>query len=75
VEVAGRLFEQVPALVRSPADAQEAGAGDADAIGMAVWSRWRLRLDTRRGWLELAPSARLVAAPSASPVTASSEAP
>lgn len=47
VEVGGRLFEQVPALVQP----------QGDAIGMAVWSRWRLRLDIRAGWLELAPLA------------------
>jgi hypothetical protein len=51
VEVAGRLFENVPAAVQPPGD-------DAapEAIGMAVWSHWRLRLDLRHGWLELAPS-------------------
>ena len=52
VEVAGRLFEQVPAAAQPP------GADAApDAIGMAVWSHWRLRLDIRRGRLELAPLA------------------
>ncbi len=51
VEVAGRLFEQVPAAVRPQGD--DAGPG---AIGMAVWSRWRLRLNIREGWLELAPA-------------------
>jgi hypothetical protein len=67
VEVAGRLFEQVPATVRSSADAQKAGGGDADAIGMAVWSRWRMRLDARGGWLELAPAASPVIAPGQAP--------
>jgi hypothetical protein len=57
VEVAGRLFEQVPAAVRPSADASEGDAAVADAIGMAVWSRWRLRLNVRNGWLELAPAA------------------
>jgi hypothetical protein len=52
VEVAGRLFEHVPAAVQPP------GGDEApDAIGMAVWSRWRLRLDIRHGRLELAPAA------------------
>jgi hypothetical protein len=51
VEVAGRLFEQVPAALRPPA-----GDETPDAIGMAIWSRWRLRLDLRHGWLELAPA-------------------
>jgi hypothetical protein len=50
VEVAGRLFEQVPAAAQPPRNEEAAGA-----VGMAVWSRWRLRLDIRRGWLELAP--------------------
>jgi hypothetical protein len=49
LEVGGRLFEQVPALVQAE--------GDTNAIGMAVWSRWRLRLDVLGGRLELAPAA------------------
>ena len=50
VEVAGRLFEQAPAVAQPQGNDEAAGA-----IGMAVWSRWRLRLDIRHGWLELAP--------------------
>jgi hypothetical protein len=50
VELGGSLFEQVPAGVRLPGEADQ-----IDAIGMSVWSRWRLRLDVRRGWLELDP--------------------
>ncbi len=56
VEIGGRLFEQTPVLIRSPPNAKGAAAGDPDAIGMAVWSRWRLRLDIRDGWLDLAPT-------------------
>jgi hypothetical protein len=53
--VAGRLFEQTPAGVtpRTPAAPQ-------GSIGTAVWSHWRLRLDLRDGWLELAPRRGLV---------------
>ncbi len=51
VEIAGRLFEQVPAAVQPPGN-----DGAAGAIGMAIWSRWRVRLDIRHGWLELAPA-------------------
>jgi hypothetical protein len=51
VEIGGRLFEQVPAAVEAR------GADQADgAIGMAVWSRWRLRLDVQGGWLDLVPA-------------------
>jgi hypothetical protein len=67
VEVAGRLFEQVPALVRPPPDAREDDANDPDAIGMAVWSQWRVRLDMRHGWLELAPAATPVMPPVGAP--------
>jgi hypothetical protein len=52
VEVAGRLFEQVPAVASLGPDDEA-----IDAIGMAIWSHWRLRLDMRSGWLELAPTA------------------
>jgi hypothetical protein len=62
VEVGGRLFEQVPALVRQPEN-----AGKEDAIGMAVWSRWRLRLDIVGGWLDLAPAASAVTLAQAAP--------
>ena len=51
LEVGGRLFEQVPAAVQA-----EDGDGARGAIGMAVLSRWRLRLDMARGWLDLAPA-------------------
>jgi hypothetical protein len=51
LEVGGRLFEQVPAVVAPAADDQSAGS-----IGMALWSRWpSLRLDMREGWLDLPP--------------------
>lgn len=51
LEIAGRLFEQVPAATQPHAIDEARGA-----IGMAVWSRWRLRLDMRDSWLELAPA-------------------
>ena len=51
VEVAGRLFEQVPAEVRPQASDEALGS-----IGMAVWSHWRLRLDMKSGRLDLAPA-------------------
>ena len=51
VEVAGRLFEQVPAGLQPQAGDEAQGS-----IGMAVWSHWRLRLDMKNGWLELAPA-------------------
>jgi hypothetical protein len=50
VSVAGRLFEQVPGGVLA-----QPHPGLAGSIGMAVWSRFRLRLDPRHGWLELTP--------------------
>jgi hypothetical protein len=52
MEVAGELFEEVPANL--------AGADDvsAGAIGAAVWTRWNLRLDLRDGWLALTPAGR-----------------
>jgi hypothetical protein len=50
LELGGRLFEQVPVTV---------GVGDrrkvGEEIGLSIWSRWRLRLDPRGGWLEIAP--------------------
>jgi hypothetical protein len=54
--VAARLFEQTPAGVTPGTPAALQGS-----IGTAVWSHWRLRLDLRRGWLELAPRRGLVA--------------
>jgi len=50
VEFAGRLFEQVPAAV-----VPQGLGGAPDAVGMALWSRWRLVLDIRDGWLDVAP--------------------
>lgn len=49
LEVGGRLFEQSPAALAQPRGDQAEGA-----IGMSVWSRWRLRLDVADGWLDLA---------------------
>jgi hypothetical protein len=51
LEVGGRLFEQVPAAVQPDGGDEARGA-----IGMAVLSHWRLRLDMARGWLELSPA-------------------
>jgi hypothetical protein len=51
LSVGGQLFEQIPAGLAAGAPPDLAGA-----IGEAVWSRFRLRLDQRRGWLELAPA-------------------
>lgn len=49
--LAGGLFEQVPAgLLERQAD------GTAGAIGTAVLSHFTLRLDQRRGWLDLYPA-------------------
>lgn len=48
LELAGRLFEQVPADI--------AGPDTPEAIGMAIWSNFRLRLDIQSGWLDLAPA-------------------
>jgi len=54
LSLAGRLFEQIPGGVLP-----EARPGLAGAIGMAVWSRFRMRLDPQRGWLALTPVADL----------------
>jgi len=52
LSVGGMLFEQIPAgLMADPP------AGLSGSIGDAVWSRFRLRLDPRRGWLTLRPAA------------------
>lgn len=48
LSLGGRLFEQVPAGLDPP-------AGLAGAIGEAVWSRYRLRIDVSDGWLDIAP--------------------
>jgi hypothetical protein len=48
LSLAGVLYEQTPAGLMAPAP-----PGLAGAIGEAVWSRWRLRLDLKHGWLEL----------------------
>jgi hypothetical protein len=50
LELAGRLFEQVPAAV--PANVAER---EPSTIGLAVWSRWRMRLDLGDGWLAVSP--------------------
>jgi hypothetical protein len=49
LSLGGALFEQVPAGLNPP-------AGLAGAVGEAVWSRYRLRIDLSRGWLEMARS-------------------
>ncbi|HEY5107877.1 MAG TPA: hypothetical protein VII73_14095 [Caulobacteraceae bacterium] len=51
LSVAGRLFEDLPADLMSPAPTALGGA-----IGNTVWSRFRMRLDLKRGWLDLAPA-------------------
>jgi hypothetical protein len=51
LSVGGRLFEQTPAGLADGAPPELAGS-----IGEAVWSRYRLRLDQRRGRLELTPA-------------------
>lgn len=50
LSLGGMLFEQVPAGLMSPAPTELSGS-----IGEVIWSRFRLRLDARRGWLELRP--------------------
>jgi hypothetical protein len=51
LSLGGLLFEQIPAgLTADPV------AGLSGSIGEAVWSRFRLRLDPRRGWLEFRPA-------------------
>ena len=50
LSLAGRLFEQIPGGVLP-----EARPGLAGAIGMAVWARFKMRLDPQRGWMELTP--------------------
>ena len=50
LELDGQLFENTPAGALPKAPPTLTGA-----IGLAVWSRYRLRLDGRAGWLELAP--------------------
>ena len=54
LSVGGMLFEQIPAGLMA-----EPPAGLSGSIGEAVWSRFRLRLDPRRGWLALQPAADL----------------
>ncbi|MHB8528534.1 MAG: hypothetical protein ACYC8V_03370 [Caulobacteraceae bacterium] len=51
LSLAGALYENTPAGVLGETPAPLAGA-----IGLAVWSRYRMRLDLGRGWLELAPA-------------------
>jgi len=43
--LAGQVFEQTPAQV-----------GEANSVGMSVWTKTRLRLDLRDGWIEVAPA-------------------
>ena len=50
LSLGGRLFEQPPAGLM-----KDAPAGLDGAIGNAIWSRYRLRLDIRGGWLDLTP--------------------
>ena len=50
LSLGGRLFENIPAGLIA-----DAPAGLAGAIGDAVWSRFDMRLDLSRGWLELVP--------------------
>jgi hypothetical protein len=58
LSVAGLLFEQMPGGVQA-----EPRPGLAGAIGMAVWSRFRLRLDRKHGWLELTSPVSATAEP------------
>jgi len=51
LSLGSQLFEQTPAGLM-----KDAPPGLDGAIGDAVWSRYRLRLDLRDGWLELAPA-------------------
>jgi hypothetical protein len=51
LSLAGDLFEQTPAGLISPTT-----PGLDGALGLAVWRRYRFRLDIARGWLDLAPS-------------------
>ena len=48
--LANEIFEQTPAEL-----APDTSGGVQDSIGTAAWSRWRIRLDLKRGWLDLAP--------------------
>ncbi len=52
LSVGGTLFEQIPAGLMA-----DTPAGLSGSIGEAVWSRFRLCLDPRRGWLALRPAA------------------
>jgi len=51
LEFGGRLFEQTPTVVTGDPPSEVSGA-----IGMAVLSHWRMRLDMAGGWLDLAPA-------------------
>ena len=51
VSLDGALFEQTPAGLM-----KDAPAGLQGAIGDAIWSRYRLRLNLRQGWIQLAPA-------------------
>lgn len=50
LSVGGVLFENTPAGLTPAAPKTLTGA-----IGLAVWSRYRLRMDGRGGWMELIP--------------------
>ena len=56
LSVGGVLFEQIPAALMA-----DPPPGLSGSIGEAVWSRFRLSLDPRRGWLALMPAADLEA--------------
>ena len=51
LSLGGRLFEETPAGLMAPAP-----PGLDGAVGLAVWRPYHLRLDTARGWMDLAPS-------------------
>jgi hypothetical protein len=51
VSLGGTLFEQTPAGLM-----KDAPAGLEGAIGDAIWSHYRMRLNLREGWIQLAPA-------------------
>jgi hypothetical protein len=59
LEVGGRLFEEVPVETSGPDTAD-----GPSVVGYSVWSTWRLHLDIRDGWLDLAPGAHALQADS-----------
>jgi hypothetical protein len=56
LSVGGVLFENIPAGVLG-----QAPPGLSGALGEDVWWTFRMRLDPKRGWLELSPSPRFSA--------------